>query len=174
MSAIVEGSGEFLRIRTNAVKLDNDIKAAIRKLTRDARADLIKELSKPGTGRSYGAAKSVRIKKRLFLKDRQRPAYTASSPGRPPARMSGNLLNSVRTKYPAASKGYGAKVYATKGLAFYRHFLEFGAGPAKKGKRKGAGGVRLARPVFTPLQAKLDGKAIEAIQQAVNNFGAGA
>lgn len=164
----VEGAGEFLRLKIEAAQLDEGIRSEIRKVTREGRAALIAAISQAGTGRTYKAAGTRRT--RMFSKARRIPAYTASAPGRPPARASGNLVSAVRTKYPRAEKGYGAKVFATRGVAFYRHFLEFGAGPAKKGKRPGAGGRRAARPVFTPLQREFEGKLAAAIERAVDKF----
>jgi hypothetical protein len=166
----IEGAGEFLKLRTNAVKLENGIRAAIRKVAREGRAEVIAQLSKPGTGRFYPAAKGTRRNaKRFFTKGRNVPAYTASAPGQPPARASGNLLASIRTKFPKGENGFGAKVFETRGLAFYRHFLEFGAGPAKKGV-KGRGGVRAPRPVFTPLQKKYQPKLEAAVVAAIDDF----
>lgn len=167
---VTEGRTAFLDMAIDAAKLDEGIKSAIRKLTREARAELLKELRKPGTGRFYKAGQQRRNSKRLFGKVRNAPAYRASAPGNPPARMSGNLINSVRTKYPRAEKGYGAKVFAHRGIAFYRHFLEAGAGPAKKGARKGAGGYRAPRPVFTPIQKRLDSQLEAAVLGAVDEF----
>lgn len=167
---ITQGRTAFLDIAIDSAKLDEGIKAAIRKLTREARAELVRELRKPGTGRFYKAAGQRRNSKRFFGKARNAPAYRASAPGNAPARMSGNLVASVRTKYPRAEKGYGAKVFAHRGIAFYRSFLEFGAGPAKKGNRKGAGGYRAPRPVFSPIQKRLDAQLEAAVLGAVDEF----
>lgn len=164
----IEGGGEFLRMKINAQKLDNEIQASIRKLSNEYKAKLVAELSKPGTGRLYKGTTSRR--KRFFAKAQERPAYRASAPGQPPARMSGNLLRSVRLKFPRKGKGYSAVVFEHRGIAFYRHFLEFGAGPAKKGKRKGAGGVRAPRPVFSPIQKQIDADLTGAIERAIGNF----
>ncbi|MFH5927150.1 hypothetical protein [Roseomonas xinghualingensis] len=163
-----EGAGEFLRLRIEAAQMDEGIRAEIRRTAREGRAALIAALSQAGTGRSYKASGERRT--RIFSKARRLPAYTSSAPGRPPAKASGNLLASIRTKYPRADKGYGAKIFAHRGNAFYRHFLEFGAGPAKRGKRIGAGGRRAPRPVFTPLQRQFEGKLAEAVQRAVDKF----
>lgn len=165
----IDGAGEFLKLRTNAVKLDNEIKAVVRKVAREARQKLLTELSRPGTGRYYGAAGEAK-RKRFFSRTRSRPAYRASAPGRPPARMSGNLINSVRTKFPRNGNGFAAKVFAHRGIAFYRHFLEAGAGPAKRGRRKGAGGIRAPRPVFTPLQKQVENDLQQAVEKAIGNF----
>ena len=164
----VEGAGEFLRMKTNAQKLDNEIRAAVRKLGAEYRAKVVAELSKPGTGRLYKGATGRR--RRFFSPVQQRPTYRASAPGRPPARMSGTLLRSVRIKFPRKGNGYSAVVFEHRGIAFYRGWLEFGAGPAKRGKRKGAGGERAPRPVFTPLQKQLDGDLTATIQKAIDNF----
>lgn len=167
---VSQGRQSFLDLAIDAAKLDEGIKASIRKLTREARTELLRELRKPGTGRFYKAGGQRRNSKKFWTKARQAPAYRASAPGNPPARMSGNLANSVRTKYPRGEKGYGAKIFAHRGLAFYRHFLEFGAGPAKKGPRKGAGGYRAPRPVFTPIQKRLDSQLEAAVLGAVDTF----
>jgi hypothetical protein len=164
----IEGAGEFLRLKIEAGKLDDAIRAEIRKSAREGRAALIAAISGVGSGRTYKAAGTRRA--RVFSKARRIPAYTASAPGRPPARASGNLISAVRTKYPRAELGYGAKVFATRGVAFYRHFLEFGAGPAKKGKRIGAGGRRAPRPVFTPLQRQFETALADAVERAVDKF----
>lgn len=168
---VTQGRTAFLDLAIDAAKLDEGIKAAIRKLTRESKAELLQALRKPGTGTFYkGSGGQRRNAKRFFGKARSKPAYRASAPGQPPAKMSGNLANSVRTKYPRGEKGYGAKVFAVRGIAFYRHFLEFGAGPAKKGNRKGAGGYRAPRPVFTPIQKRLDAELEAAVLGAVNDF----
>lgn len=164
---VTQGAGEFLRLQINAAKLDNEIKAAVRRLLRENRVALVAALSRPGSGRLYGAGK-VRSK-RFFSGARSAGAYRASAHGQPPARRSGTLVNSVRTK-TRGKNGYGGKVFAHRGIAFYRHYLEFGAGPAKEGKRQGAGGVRAPRPVFSPMQRDLDGKAEAAALKAVNDF----
>lgn len=168
---VTQGRSAFLDLAIDAAKLDEGIKAAIRKLTRESKAELLQALRKPGTGRFYkGSTSQRRNARRWFGKTRGSPAYRASAPGQPPARMSGNLVNSVRTKYPRREKGYGAKVFAIQGVAFYRHFLEFGAGPAQEGKRKGAGGYRAPRPVFSPIQKKLDAQLEAAVLGAINDF----
>jgi hypothetical protein len=164
------GAGEFLKLATDAKKLDNAIKAEIRKVTKEGRETAAARLAQAGTGRTYEAAKNAR-RARFFSKARRIPTYTASAPGRPPAKASGNLLASVRSKFPRADKGYGAKVFANRGPAFYRHFLEFGARPAKRGKRIGAGGTRAPRPIWTPLQREFEGKLVQAMQRAVDRFG---
>ena len=165
MIGISSDAGALLRLKIEAAEMDAEIRAAIRKIGREGRAAAIAALSKPGSGRTYKAAGERRT--RLFSRARRIPAYTASAPGQPPAKASGNLLASVRMKYPAADKGYGVKVFAKRGDAFYRHFLEFGAGPAKKGKRKGAGGIRAPRPIWSPLQKQFEGRVIAAIEEIV-------
>lgn len=185
----IDGRDGFLALRIQQAKLDERIRESIRELTRQYRAELVSQLRSPKGGRLYGQQKArsfyrrqrvtatifggqqVKVSRNVRV-TKATKAYRASRPGEPPAVFTGTLLRSIRTKFPSREKGYGAKVFANRGTAFYRHFLEFGAGPPRRG-RKGTGGYRAPRPVFSPLQARLEVELSGRVLAAVNSFVSG-
>ena len=185
----VDGGDGFFALRIQQEKLSASIRQSIRDLAQTYRTRLVNELSRPKSGRQYAARKGAiyrrqRVAVTLFGGQQARvtrnvrgsvvtPAYKASAAGEPPARRTGNLVRAVRIKMPSQAKGYGAKVFAHRGLAFYRHFLEFGHGPARKG-RKGRTGYAAPRPVFSPLSAQLDRDLSARVIAAVEAFARGA
>lgn len=178
---VTRGRTAFLDLAIDAGRMDDALKASVRKLANKYRAEAVSRLSQPGSGKTWGRTRYLVIRKKVELfggrkatiasTQRQKGGgtYTASAPGRPPAIFTGNLVRSVRTKYPRKGKGYTAVTFAHRGNAFYRRWLEMGAGPAKKGKRIGAGGFRAIRPVWTPLQkeafAELEAEVLTALRQ---------
>ena len=182
----IDNPGAFLDLKIQQGKLDQAIRRGIVELTRQYRQQLVSELRRPKSGIFYAArgARSFyrrqRVQTSLFggqtatvtrqvRVTRATRAYRASRAGEAPAVFTGTLLRSIRTKYPAREKGYGAKVFATRGLAFYRHFLEFGHGGARKG-RKGRTGYAAPRPAFSPLQARIERELPERVLAAVDGF----
>jgi hypothetical protein len=130
---------------------------------------------------------------RLKYTARRTGAYRASRPGEAPASLTGTLARSVRAKYPSrGSNGYGATIYANRGTAWYRHLLEFGtrerfmrqrrkagAGVASshvsgRSRAKGAAGKSvgrvLPRPLWTPMQARLQADMEAAVLRALAEF----
>lgn len=186
----IDNPGAFLDLKIQQGKLDAAIRKSIVELTRQYRQQLVSDLRRPKSGVFYGARQSrafyrrQRVQTRLFGGQaatitrqvritRATRAYRASRPGEPPAVFTGTLLRSIRTKYPAREKGYGAKVFANRAMAFYRHFLEFGHGGARKG-RKGRTGYAAPRPAFSPLQARLERELQGRVLAAVDTFARGA
>lgn len=166
---IVEGRRTFLDLQIQAGRMEDDIRKAIREMASAYRARVVAAIRAPKSGRQYGARSA-----RAFYRTERRAvtlfggrrgtyraavratkatkAYRASAPGQAPATVTGTLLRSIRLK--PGRKGLSARVFASKGTAFYRHFLEFGHGPARKG-RKGRTGPAAPRPLWSPLQAQI-------------------
>lgn len=176
----IQNGGAFLKMATDAAALDADIKNAIKGIARDYNRIVGLELARPKSGKLYGARtfgapggrqryRTVRrrvelfggrrgtVTRRIAYKQKQSIVYRASRPGETPARFTGNLLRGLRVKFPSREKGYGAKVFSTKGLAAHRHLLEFGTADryqkTKGGKRRYVGRV-LPRPIWTPMQKR--------------------
>lgn len=194
----VDGGDGFFALRIQQEKLSASIRQSIRDLAQTYRTRLVNELSRPKSGRQYGARKGAiyrrqRVAVTLFGGQQARVtrnvrgsvetvAYKASAPGEPPARRTGNLIRAVRVKLPAQAKGYGAKVFAHRGLAFYRHFLEFGTNnpdspPTRVRRKRNANkalGRVLPRPVFSPLSVQLDRDLSARVIAAVEAFARGA
>lgn len=187
----VEGRETFLDLQIAGRRLDETIRTTIRETAREYQGRVKAMLSRPGSGKQYGARKGRRVYKRARRKtvvfgqaasyrtvvkvERRTRAYTASAPGQPPAQFTGTLFRSVRVKFPSRQKGYGAKVYADKGTAFYRHFLEFGTAPRVQRRWRGktvnrAVGRVAPRPVFSPLQARLSEDLERRILRATDLF----
>lgn len=186
MITVVQGRDTFLTLAVEARRLDETLRAAVRDVTREYRAKLVAELSRPGTGRLYGRAAAIgfrRARRRVTLfggvqrnvRTVRRvslalPAYRASAPGRPPARRTGTLLRSLRTVYPSRDKGYGSRIFADRGLAFYRHFLEFGTVERRTRRPSRAAGRVTPRPVFSPLQEALEREMERRVARAADIF----
>jgi hypothetical protein len=178
----IENRGAFLKMATDAAALDGSIREAIKALAREYDTLVRSMLSRGGSGRLYGArqfggpggrqryrvvrkrtelfgGKKALIARRVAVKQRARIVYRASAPGQPPASFTGNLLRAVRVRFPSREKGYGAKVFANRGIGGHRQLLEFGTGRyrVKRGPRsKGAGAKThmMPRPIWTPLQRR--------------------
>jgi hypothetical protein len=176
----IQNRGAFLKMATDAAALDADIRGAIRDIAREYNRIVAAELARPKSGRLYGArtlglpggrqryrtvrkrvelfgGKRATVTRRVAYKQRQTVVYRASRPGEAPARFTGNLLRGLRVKFPSREKGYGAKVFSSKGIAAHRHLLEFGTAerfqPTKNGGRRSVGRV-LPRPIWSPLQRR--------------------
>lgn len=172
----IQNRGAFLKMATDAAALDQDIRAAIRNIARDYNRIVASELARPKSGRLYGKAtfggagrqryRTVRkrvdlfggkrgtVTRRVAYKQRQTITYRASRPGEAPARFTGNLLRGLRVKFPAREKGYGAKVFSSRGIAAHRHLLEFGTKPRTQKKTGRYVGFVAPRPIWTPLQKR--------------------
>jgi len=182
----------FLDLQIAGRRLDETLRATVRDMAREYNGRLKAELSRPKGGKQYGASNSrifrrTKRKATVFGKpvtiravtavQRKTRAYTASAPGQPPAQRTGNLLRSVKVKFPARQKGYGAKVFADRGIAFYRHFLEFGTKQRIQRKFRGKAvnrsvGRVAPRPVFSPLQAQLEAELQRRLTRAADLFAA--
>lgn len=176
----IQNRGAFLKAAADAAALDADIRGAVRQIAREYNSIVALELARPKTGRLYGqqrlglpggrqryrivrkrvdlfGGKRGTVTRRVAYKARQTVTYRASRPGEAPARFTGNLLRGLRVAFPAREKGYGAKVFARKGIAGHRHLLEFGTAerfqPTKGGGRRSVGRV-LPRPIWTPMQKR--------------------
>ena len=181
----IQGADGFLALRVQQEKLNESIRDSIRSMSREFRSEVVNAITRPKGGRMYGASRTAiyrrqRVKTTLFGGQQamvrrvvrvqtQARAYTASRPGEPPASRTGTLARSVRTKFPSQGKGYSAYIFAYRKTAFYRHFLEFGAGAARKG-RKGHTGYRAPRPVWSPLQTKIEAELSTRVLGAVEAF----
>lgn len=186
-----EGRSSFLDLAIESRRLDETIRSAIQDLARQYEAKLKMSLQAPKGGRVYGESRGRRVYERrtvkaeVFGKKVRYKATTsrlvtaggrrASAPGQAPAVFTGSMLRSIRTAVPSKGKGYSARVFADRKIAFYRHFLEFGtaervqrSGPyGSKNKRVG----RVApRPVFSPLQAALERELDARVARAVELF----
>ncbi len=175
-----QNRGAFLKMATDAAALDADIRGVIKQMAREYNGIVALELARPKTGRLYGqrtlgvpggrqryrsvrkrvelfGGKRATVTRRVALKRKQTIAYRASRPGEAPARFAGNLLRGLRVKFPSREKGYGAKVFSSRGVAGHRHLLEFGTGPrfqpTKGGGRRYVGFVA-PRPLWSPLQKR--------------------
>jgi hypothetical protein len=182
----------FLDLQIAGRRLDETLRNTVRDLAREYNARLKADLARPKGGKQYGASNSrifrrTKRKATVFGKSvtirtvapvqRRTRAYTASGPGEAPAQRTGNLLRAVKIKFPARQKGYGAKVFADRGIAFYRHFLEFGTKPRIQRRWRGkpvsrAVGRVAPRPVFSPLQAQLDAELERRLARAADLFAA--
>lgn len=184
---ITQGRTVFLDLLVQQGKLDQDVRAAVRALANEMRARIIADLRAPKGGRQYGARKSRAIYRRvrrqvtLFggaqgsyratqrVKSRTR-AYTASRPGEAPAVFSGTLARAVRAKVPQRGKGWSAYIFADRGTAFYRHFLEFGTDQRQtKRPRRNVGRVA-PRPVWSKRQAQIERVLPRVIGLALDRF----
>jgi hypothetical protein len=143
-------------------------------------------LRRPKSGKTYGAGKGGAFRRgtrqtvifgrevkvrAVFRRTVATKAYRASAPGEAPAIRTGNELRAVRVK----ARGYRATVFVHRGLAGYRHLLEFGTKARVQRTSKGKTvnrnvGAVAPRPVFGPLQAKLDGELLERVNRAVDVF----
>lgn len=171
----VTGGGEFLKLTIAGRKLDEQVRKEIRDLAKEGRQEVVAALRAEKSGKKYGALKGRSFYRRqtqtvtLFggvqskvtrnvAASRKTKAYTASAPGEAPASQTGTLLRAIRTKAPRAEKGYGIKVFAYRGTAFYRHMLEFGAKHVDP------------RPLWGPIQQRLESQLEARIMQAVHRF----
>lgn len=191
ISGTITGRATFLDLQIESRRLDETIRTAIRDLSRDYNAKLIAELRRPKGGKTYGANKGRRTYARQKVKStvfgrkvaytavvkqvRPTNAYRASAPGEAPAVHTGAEVNAVRIKFPSKGKGYSARIYADRGTAFYRHFLEFGTRPRVQATWRGKAvnrrvGRIAPRPVFSPLQSQLQIDLGARVQRAVDLF----
>ena len=183
----ISGRETFLDLQIAARRLDETLRTAVRDLAKRFEADLKNELRRPKSGKTYGGQSSraafrrssrktvifgrtanVRTVVRRTVKTR---AYRASAPGEAPASFTGTELRSIRVK----AKAYGATIFADRGTAFYRHFLEFGTKQRTQRTQRGKAvnrrvGAIAPRPVFSPLQARLDVEMRERVERAVDLF----
>ena len=185
----IEGGGAFLKLQIAGRKLDEQVRKELRALAAEGRAQVVAAIRAPKSGRKYGgvAARGYLRRQRVevttfgggkakvsrpTLRTKKTRPYTASAPGQAPAIHTGTLLRSIRTKLPAREKGYGVKVFADRGTAFYRHMLEFGRGTlAKKGAYRGRNiGVILPRPLWSPIQQRMEAQLEGRILRAVTTF----
>lgn len=182
---ITQGRSTFLDLKIQQGKLEQDVRAAVREMTAAYRARIVAELRAPKGGRQYGARASrafyrrVRTNVTLFggaqgsfrrvtrVQGKTR-AYTASKPGQAPASFTGTLARSVRTKVKGG--GFRARVFADKGTAFYRHFLEFGTGPRSTRRPRRFVGALAARPIWSRLQAEIERELPRRVLAAVDKF----
>ena len=181
-----EGGQSFLAMQIQARQLDQQIKTEVRALAREGRQKAANAIRSGKSGREYGATNARRAYKRvrrtvetfggnkgsymgLLRAQRAQKAYRASAPGEAPASPTGTLLRSLRIAYPTREKGYGAKVFANRGTAFYRHFLEFGTSERRTKKR--AAGRIAPRPLFSPLQREMEGELESRLLRAIARFG---
>lgn len=183
----ITGRETFLDLQINARRLDETLRTTVKDLARSYEAALKNELRRPKSGKAYGAQTSrfafrrssrksvifgrtanVRTIVRRPVKTR---AYRASAPGEAPASFTGNELRSIKVK----TRGYSATIFADRGIAFYRHFLEFGTKARTQRTQKGKSvnrnvGAIAPRPLFSPLQARLDGELQSRVERAVDLF----
>lgn len=198
---ITSGRSAFLDLKIAQAKLDLAVRGAIRDLAREYRNKLLGELRSTKRGKQYakrtGRKVYRRVRKTITLGNQTRTGrvvaearanvgtYTASAPGEAPAIATGTMQRAIRTKIGGKRGAFSARVFADRGTAFYRHFLEFGTGPrttrrAKlfNGKSKKQRAVSRAssdvlapRPVFTPLQRSLTRDLEAKVAAAVAGFG---
>lgn len=183
---ITQGRTAFLDLAIQGARLDQDVRAAVREMAAGYRAKVVTELRSPKSGRRYGAQRGRAFYRRVTRQvelfggktGRYRAvqrvtgntrAYTASAPGQAPATRSGTLARAVRAKIPGRGKGWTARVFADRGTAFYRHFLEFGHGPARKG-RKGRTGYAAPRPIWSKYQAQIERELPQRVLAALDRF----
>lgn len=183
----ITGRETFLDLQIAGRRLDETLRTAVKDLARRYEAELKNELRRPKSGKAYGAQSSrsafrrssrktvifgrtanVRTVVRRSVKTK---AYRASAPGEAPASFTGTELRSIKVK----TRGYGATIFADRGTAFYRHFLEFGTKArtqrTQRGKAVNRNVGRIApRPVFSPLQARLDVDMQDRVERAVDLF----
>lgn len=172
-----QNRGAFLKLATDAAALVADLPAAVRQVAREYNAIVARELARPKSGRLYGAQtfgvaggrqryRSVRkrvelfggkratVTRRVAYKAKQTITYRASRPGEAPARFTGNLLRGLRIAFPSREKGFGAKVFASRGLAPHRNLLEFGTVERRQKKTGRRAGRVAPRPIWSPLQKR--------------------
>jgi hypothetical protein len=182
---ITQGRTVFLDLLVQQRRLDGDVRKAIREMTATYRARVVAELRSAKSGKKYGARSSrafyrrVRTSVTLFggaqgsfrratrVKGKTR-AYTASAPGQAPAVFTGTLARSVRTK--VRGKGWQARVFADKGTAFYRHFLEFGTGPRSTKRPRRFVGALAKRPIWSRYQAQIERELPQRVLTAIERF----
>jgi len=198
---ITSGRSAFLDLKIAQGKLDQAIRKDIRDLAREYRNKLVSELRANKKGRRYAkrAGRSVykRVRKTVTIGNQTRTGrvvaaarasvanYTASAPGEAPAVATGTMLRAIRTKVGGRRGTFSARVFADRGTAFYRHFLEFGTGPRvtrraklvngksrkQRAVARASAGALAPRPVFTPLQARLTRDLEARVEQSVASFG---
>jgi Bacteriophage HK97-gp10, putative tail-component len=129
-----------LTIKTEVSYLQFDRKA-VRKAMREAARTASGQIKQLVSGRNGGGVTYVRNGRR----------YTASAPGQPPARYTGNLWRSIKGR--ASSRGY-AMIVET--LAPHAHLLELGT-------------ARMAaRPSFAPGMANVAPLLTDLLRGAVD------
>lgn len=184
---ITAGRTVFLDLLVQQQRLDQDVRRAVREMVTSYRQRLLAELRRPKGGRQYGARQSraiyrrVRRETKLFggargsyravtRVNRRTRAYTASRAGEAPAVFSGTLARSVRSKVPGRGKGWSAYVFADRGTAFYRHFLEFGTEQRQtKRPRRNVGRVA-PRPIWSKFQAQIERELPQRVLTAIERF----
>lgn len=180
---------DFLMLQIEGRKLDLKVQAAVRKVATKFRGEVTSALHKAKTGRMWRVRRRVG---RTGVGNWRR--VQASAPGEEPGIATGTMLAALRTKY--WRKNYGARIYASrKAGAYYRHMIEFGTKPrpAVRAKRKligrnifgmkkyrpltaaerGNRGQVLPRPMWSPMQRRMDTDITAEIQLAVDDFGRG-
>ncbi|MBK1656846.1 hypothetical protein [Paracraurococcus ruber] len=191
---VTQGRETFLDLVIAGRRLDETLRQTVRETAQEYQARLKADLRAAKSGKLYGARAGRRTFRRVTRKTtvfgrqasyrtvaavaRNTRAYRASAPGQAPAVFTGAELRAVKLKFPAKEKGYGAKVFADRGVAFYRHFLEFGT--RDRVQRRGAGGKAVnrfvgriePRPVFSPLQAQLEAEMLRRVGRAADLFAA--
>ncbi len=187
---VTQGRSSFLDLVIEGREMDADIRKAIRELAREYEGQVKAELRRPKTGKLYGGgARRVysrqRVKTTVFGKAVSyrglvasavaAPQYRASRPGEAPASRTGAEVGAVRLRFPSKGRGYSARVFADRGVAFYRHFLEFGTAPRVQRTQSGKAVNRVVgrvapRPLFTPLQKRLSEDLFRRVERAVDVF----
>tara|TARA_R110000751_G_scaffold307640_1_gene430345 strand:- start:32969 stop:33562 length:594 start_codon:yes stop_codon:yes gene_type:complete len=191
ISGTITGRKTFLALTIESRRLDATIRDSIRDLSREFEAKLKAELRRPKGGQAYGVNKGRRSyskrrvtetvlgKSMTFTKivgtTKVVRAGRASRPGEAPGVYTGNMVRSIRVKYPAQGKGYSARIFANRKTAFYRHFLEFGTKNRVQKRSRGntvnkSVGRIAPRPVFTPMQADLQARLFGRVERAVDLF----
>ena len=182
---ITQGRTAFLDLAIQGARLDQDVRAAIREMASTYRGRVVAELRAAKGGRQYGGRARTAFYRRerravtLFGGKRgtysavtratkRTRAYTASAPGQAPAMRTGVLARAVRSRIPGKGKGWSARVFADRGTAFYRHFLEFGHGPARKGK--GRTGYAAPRPIWGRYQKQIERELPQRVLAALDRF----
>ena len=184
---VTQGRETFVEIQVAARQLDETLRRTVRETAALYRARLVAAISGEGSGAFYGRQSGRVVYRRVTRKvelfggktgrvrsvarvQRTGIARRASAPGEAPARFTGTLLRSIRTKFPGREKGYGAKVFADRGTAFYRHFLEFGTRERSTRRPRRSVGRLAPRPIFSPLQAALERDLDARVGRAVDLF----
>ena len=200
---ITGGRTAFLDLLTAQKKMESDIRTAIVSLAREYKGKVAAEFRSAKSGRRYarrdGRATYRRQRVTVTLGNQTKSArlarkvsvatgtYTASAPGQAPAVQTGTMLRSLRTKIGGKRGPFSARVFADRGTAFYRHFLEFGTGKRMIGRGKqisgksrkqslrarntASAGILAPRPVFSPLQTVLNRELTTRVAAAVAGFG---
>lgn len=182
---ITQGRTVFLDLLVQQRRLEDDVRKSIREMTAAYRARVVGELRAAKSGKAYGARtrrafyRRVRTSVTLFggaqgsfrratrVTGKTR-AYTASAPGQAPAVFTGTLARSVRTK--VRGRGWQARVFADKGTAFYRHFLEFGTGPRRTKRPRRFVGALARRPIWSRYQAQIERELPQRVLAAIERF----